>query len=253
MINKLAFQPTEGRWDCLLEQLSISKIQIAMVVTGGGTGVISRCLRRSGASLNFVEAVVPYSRLATQRYLGLEPTEGYASQHTANALAQVAHSRATSLTEKDQRCFGIALTATLPTKSDGYDADSTKLLRSCCFAERANLPRLVSLFYWRTKRSRCCRINRRADVSDRVTGFASPKRKHCWLRPASASEFNWSASQHDTCLRCPRCMSTAHPRLASGMRFPNEGACSSQRHQATELGIRERRRKLLVSSLTIHL
>jgi nicotinamide mononucleotide (NMN) deamidase PncC len=147
MINKLAFQPTEGRWDCLLEQLSISKIQIAMVVTGGGTGVISRCLRRSGASLNFVEAVVPYSRLATQRYLGLEPTEGYASQHTANALAQVAHSRATSLTEKDQRCFGIALTATLPTKSDGYDADSTQ---NCCVhvaSQNAQICRGWSLYF----------------------------------------------------------------------------------------------------------
>ena len=129
MINKLAFLPTEGRWDRLLEQLSISEMQIALVVTGGGIGTISHCLRRPGASLNFVEAVVPYSRLATQRYLGFEPTEGYASQHTATALAQVAHSRATSLSEKDRRFFGIALTATLPTKPDGAEANS---VQNCC-------------------------------------------------------------------------------------------------------------------------
>ena len=147
MTKKLAFQQSEEHWESLLEQLSHSKIQIAMVVTGGGTGAISHCLRRSGASLNFVEAVIPYSRMATQLYLGLEPTEGYASQHTATALAQVAHCRATSLTEKDQRCFGIALTATLPTKSDGYDADSTQ---NCCVhvaSQNAQICRGWSLYF----------------------------------------------------------------------------------------------------------
>ena len=65
-----------------------------MVLTGGGSGVISRCLRRPGASLNFVEAVMPYSRQATQQYLGVEPSEGYASAQTAKALAQTAQRRA---------------------------------------------------------------------------------------------------------------------------------------------------------------
>lgn len=129
MTNKLVFQQSEEHWDSLLEQLSNSKIQIAMVVTGGGTGAISHCLRRPGASLNFVEAVIPYSRMATQFYLGIEPTEGYASQHTANALAQVAHSRATLLSEKDHPSFGISLTATLPTKPHGAEANSAQ---SCC-------------------------------------------------------------------------------------------------------------------------
>jgi nicotinamide mononucleotide (NMN) deamidase PncC len=129
MTNKLAFRQSEDHWESLLEQLSNTKIQIAMVVTGGGTGAISHCLRRPGASLNFVEAVIPYSRMATQLYLGLEPTEGYASEHTANALAQVAHSRATSLSQKGHRSFGIALTATLPTKPHGTEANSAQ---NCC-------------------------------------------------------------------------------------------------------------------------
>lgn len=115
MAKTLDFQPTDGAWASVLEKLCTSRIQISMVLTGGGTGAISRCLRRPGASLNFVEAVVPYSRQATQEYLGFEPSEGYASAHTAKALAQAAQRRAASLGDNPTHAFGIALTATLPT------------------------------------------------------------------------------------------------------------------------------------------
>ena len=129
MTDRLEFQPTVDAWACILENLCISKIQIAMVITGGGTGAISHCLRRSGASLNFVEAVVPYSRLATQEYLGMEPIEGYASHQTAKALAKAAHRRAVSLSDTPHQAFGIALTATLPTEAANSD---TKLAQNCC-------------------------------------------------------------------------------------------------------------------------
>jgi len=129
MTDKLEFQPTEDAWAYLLENLSRSNIQIAMVITGGGTGVISRCLRRSGASLNFVEAVVPYSRTATQEYLGFKPTQGYASQDTAKALAQTAQQRAASLSDKSRQALGIALTATLPTS---FNISDPKPAQNCC-------------------------------------------------------------------------------------------------------------------------
>ncbi|MGI9469736.1 MAG: CinA family protein [Rubripirellula sp.] len=129
MTDKIEFQPTEDAWACTLEDLCLSKLQIAMVVTGGGTGAISRCLRRPGASLNFVEAVVPYSRMATQDYLGVEPTEGYASQQTAIALAQNAHRRAAALSNTPRHACGIALTATLPTNPADSDA---RLTQNCC-------------------------------------------------------------------------------------------------------------------------
>lgn len=48
-------------------------------------------------------------------------------------------------------------------------------------------------------------------------------------------------------------MTWVHDQLASKMQFPNERACQTQWHQAAGLRIRERRRKLLVSSFTIHL
>ena len=129
MPDRIEFQPTDNAWTCIINDLCLSELQIAMVVTGGGTGAISRCLRRSGASINFVEAVIPYSRMATQTYLGFEPTNGYASPSTAKALAQTAHCRAVSFSKAPQQALGIALTATLPTKPPGSDA---RLTQNCC-------------------------------------------------------------------------------------------------------------------------
>lgn len=91
--------------------------------------MITRCLGRSGASLNFVEAVVPYSRLATQHYLGGKPEAGYATRSTATKLAQIAYTRATKFSEKQGNSFGIALTAALPTTSGVLE---TGTLQECC-------------------------------------------------------------------------------------------------------------------------
>ncbi|MGB1706702.1 MAG: hypothetical protein ACPHF4_02635 [Rubripirellula sp.] len=126
MSDKLEFRPTDDAWVSILEKLCGSRIQISMVLTGGGTGAISHCLRRSGASLNFLEAVVPYSRTATQEYLGFKPREGYASPRTAKALAQTAHRRAASLSEKPHLVFGIALTAALPTNASNPEPSSSQ-------------------------------------------------------------------------------------------------------------------------------
>lgn len=147
MIDKIEFQPTDNAWTYILEDLCLSKMQIAMVVTGGGTGAISRCLRRSGASLNFVEAVVPYSHMATQNYLGFEPIEGYASQQTAKALAQTAHRRAASLSNTPQQSFGIALTAALPTKPANSDARLTQNCRIHVASQSEDLCRGWSLHF----------------------------------------------------------------------------------------------------------
>ena len=129
MRNHLQFKPDDGNWAHVLKELVRSDIQIAMVLTGGGSEVITRCLGRSGASLNFVEAVVPYSRLATQHYLGGKPEAGYATRSTATKLAQIAYTRATKFSEKQGNSFGIALTAALPTTSGVLE---TGTLQECC-------------------------------------------------------------------------------------------------------------------------
>lgn len=105
-------------WDALFAALSNSHWKLALVISGGGTRVIDKCFRRAGASKNFVEAVVPYSRAAMMEYLGREPAGSSASDLTAAQLAEVAHGRATRLCDGgDERdALGISLVAALPTQ-----------------------------------------------------------------------------------------------------------------------------------------
>ena len=111
----IEFQTSQTEWNNVLQALSATNISIAMVVTGGGTGVIPRCFRRVGASLNFVDANVPYSRVATEQYLGFKPVESYASVNTACALAKAAYARAQTQTETRSHALGLSMTASLPT------------------------------------------------------------------------------------------------------------------------------------------
>lgn len=147
MPNPLEFQPTDDAWASVLKKLCTSRIQISMVLTGGGSGVISRCLRRPGASLNFVEAVMPYSRQATQQYLGVEPSEGYASAQTAKALAQTAQRRAAALSDDPVHAFGIALTAALPTTHDSSDPSINRNCRIHVASKSTSTFRGWSLFF----------------------------------------------------------------------------------------------------------
>jgi hypothetical protein len=110
----IEFQTSQKEWDDVLEALSATNISIAMVVTGGGTGVIPRCFRRVGASLNFVDANVPYSRIATEQYLGFKPVDPFASVSTACALAKAAHARAQIQAETRTHGLGLSMTASLP-------------------------------------------------------------------------------------------------------------------------------------------
>ncbi|KAA1262016.1 hypothetical protein LF1_45770 [Rubripirellula obstinata] len=91
-------------------------LQIALVISGGGTGVIGTCLRRPGASQKFVEAVVPYSRRSMTDYLGQEPLGPSASIETAQQMAQRAFKRAAKLSDwPDSDPVGVAMTCALPT------------------------------------------------------------------------------------------------------------------------------------------
>ncbi|TWT54746.1 hypothetical protein Pla22_23980 [Rubripirellula amarantea] len=103
-------------WKSLTKRLSQTDWQIALVVSGGGIGAIERCMKRAGASVNFVEAVVPYSRASMRDYLGAPMVGKSASKETSIQLAQVAFERAVSFSDIDQgRAVGIALVAAMPT------------------------------------------------------------------------------------------------------------------------------------------
>jgi nicotinamide mononucleotide (NMN) deamidase PncC len=90
--------------------------QIALVISGGGSGAIGSCLARPGASRCFVEAVMPYSRRAMNDYLGQRPTCPSASVQMARLMAERALVRAAELSDvPDATPVGVAMTCALPT------------------------------------------------------------------------------------------------------------------------------------------
>jgi hypothetical protein len=112
---------TRLNWNGLLSSLADTRIQIAMVCTGGGTGAIAGCFCRCGASRNFVEAAVPYSRAASAAYAAdggdHGPVISHASLEFTQQLAAIAFARAGRLSDLTQPIpVGIALTAALPTQ-----------------------------------------------------------------------------------------------------------------------------------------
>ena len=107
---------SEPNWDPLFQTLCQQPFQIALVCTGGGAGAIAKCFRRSGASCNFVDAAIPYSRAASDEYLGAPTNDSRASKEFAQRLASAAFARAIRLSEVDAPvAVGIGLVAVLPT------------------------------------------------------------------------------------------------------------------------------------------
>lgn len=84
--------------------------QGVFVVTGGGSGLLSRLLSVPGASATVLEASIPYASQALTDYLGARP-EQWCSALTARRLAMQAFSRARALGGE----FGFAVTASLAT------------------------------------------------------------------------------------------------------------------------------------------
>lgn len=116
----------EAQWRELFDQLHASPLAIALVAAGGGSGAISRCFQREGASRTFVEAVIPYSRASMAEYAGTPLAGGSASEQAAAQLAAVARGRAERLCDVDagnHRAVGIALVAALPTLPPRRGAD----------------------------------------------------------------------------------------------------------------------------------
>jgi hypothetical protein len=99
-----------------LQMMTQRPWQIALVISGGGSGAIGSCLAKPGASRHFVEAVVPYSRRAMNNYLGQQPTCASASIEMARLMAERALVRAAELSDfPDAIPVGVAMTCALPT------------------------------------------------------------------------------------------------------------------------------------------
>ena len=129
----------------VMDRLAKARTQVAMVITGGGTRIVGQSFARPGASACWVEAVVPYSRAALERYLGSAggvsdsaddldrgavfrpsapklPRRAVCAE-TARAMASTAFSRCVSMSDRvdAQRSLGMAVTCRLPTVGSSAD------------------------------------------------------------------------------------------------------------------------------------
>jgi len=131
------FEVNESDWQTLFVRLGATQVQLSIVVTGGGSGVIQRCFRRPGASRNFVEANVPYSRPALAAFLGEAPIDGSVSQTTVIHMAEVARRRAERLGDRETPiAAGLAITAALPTEPPSEFASRVYIAIDSCGIRR---------------------------------------------------------------------------------------------------------------------
>ena len=89
-------------------------LRFVVSISGGGAGFISDYLAVPGASGSVIEAIVPYSKAATDAFLRKAP-ESYCSEHTARLLAAAAFERARLLEPETSpnALLGIGATASL--------------------------------------------------------------------------------------------------------------------------------------------
>lgn len=105
--------PTEG----LIKRIHDSPWRLVLVATGGGTQAVADLLRVPGASRTLLEAVIPYSMAALQRFLKKLPHQA-CCEATARALAVAAFLRACELVPErgqETQLAGVACTASLAT------------------------------------------------------------------------------------------------------------------------------------------
>jgi nicotinamide mononucleotide (NMN) deamidase PncC len=97
----------------LIKQIHAAGKQLVVAITGGGSGAIGALLKVPGGSASVLEAVVPYSARALERWLG-GPPDQYCSERTARAMAMAAFERARALSDADPYTLrGIGATASL--------------------------------------------------------------------------------------------------------------------------------------------
>ncbi|HII79076.1 MAG TPA: hypothetical protein HA261_01360 [Methanosarcina sp.] len=87
-------------------QVHKSPCKAVLAITGGGAEVIGELLRHGSGSATVLDAVVPYSTDAMDRFLGRKP-EKYCSEKTARLMAIVAYQRALELSKSSGGTAGL--------------------------------------------------------------------------------------------------------------------------------------------------
>lgn len=106
-------------------QLHESPYRVVLAITGGGSEVVGELLRHGNGSATVLDAVIPYSTNAMDRFLGRKPDK-YCSEKTARSMAMVAYQRALELSKYsdglvDPNVIGIGATCTLKATNERED------------------------------------------------------------------------------------------------------------------------------------
>lgn len=98
----------------LVRQIHESPSRFVMAISGGGSGAITLLCQTPGATKTLLEAIVPYSSEALNKWLGGKP-DRYCSAGTARRMAMVSLLRANELDISETPRAGVSCTASLAT------------------------------------------------------------------------------------------------------------------------------------------
>jgi nicotinamide mononucleotide (NMN) deamidase PncC len=124
-----------------IERILNSGFRAVLVTTGGGSSALNALLTTPGASRFVIEAHVPYSPEALERFLG-EKSEHSVSPATASKLAQ------TAVRGQDTGVIGVSCSAALMTDRERRGED-----RAFICIKTADAEKLCALYFSKTSRA----------------------------------------------------------------------------------------------------
>lgn len=124
-----------------IERILNSGYRAVLVTTGGGSGALNALLTTPGASRFVIEAHVPYSPEALERFLGETPEQSV-SPETASKLAQ------TAVRGRDAGVIGVSCSAALMTDRQRRGED-----RAFICIKTGEVEKLYSLYFSKTSRA----------------------------------------------------------------------------------------------------
>ncbi len=124
-----------------IERILNSGFRAVLVTTGGGSGALNALLTTPGASRFVVEAHVPYSPEALERFLGETPEQSV-SPETASKLAQ------TAVRGQDSGVIGVSCSAALMTDRQRRGED-----RAFICIKTGEVEKLYALYFSKTARA----------------------------------------------------------------------------------------------------
>ena len=134
-------------WNAV-EKILASNTHLSCAITGGGSTLINWLFNHPGASRVLIEAQIPYSSRALEKFL-CKPGPHPVVANTARDMAFVAHARTTDLVGDKINTVGFALTAALTTSRTRKGND-----RAYVASLRDNVCRVGSINFSAKKKDR---------------------------------------------------------------------------------------------------